>query len=475
MNKKLLLTMLILALLGGCSQKDGSPVEGNQEGSITYESENPDLANNNAKDEKQNNSGIEIKHLKKLNGSNYTVLNDDRIIISDSEKSIIYNSNFEVIKELEGIKFSNIYEGDIFEYKEPYYENGELGSIYGVMDFDGNILLEADSANTKIIDDDEEGYRTLLQKFISTFESPSEEEEYEFAIVYRHTEEGSYATREYGLARMKIDEYGRLNTEEVEIIIEPHFEAVEDLPEESGALSFNDRYIEFYYDHIDDVSNRNSIAFKENGKWGIVGFDGNIILEAEYGGVTYVDGYYSVVTTKGKKGIFNPDDQTWIIEPSLPSNERVYVYKPFVVTTPDSYHLQSTLYNAEGEVLKEVDEGSITIKDIVDISIDASTDRKISDEFFEVYFESQIYCVDKNSNFVDYDFKYVNTLNMLYSDRIYSVGDKLLLVKQDDESFDVISTEGEFITNLPKSSKTPLFVNEKYLLIGKNVYEISGL
>lgn len=104
-----------------------------------------------------------------------------------------------------------------------------------------------------------------------------------------------------------------------------------------------------------------SEAFKENGQWGIVGLDGNVILEPEYGGVTFshtnhVDGldYYKVTTEAGRVGIAN--NNGWVIEPSFAYEDSIYIVGNYTIVSKKSEKDKSYVYeNKTANIIKELD------------------------------------------------------------------------------------------------------------------------
>lgn len=480
MKKKLLLTVLIPTILGGCSTKNDFLVEESQNSSIIHETENPDLIN---KDDILDSS-IEVNYIREIEGDRYTILNEERILISANEKLIIYNNNFDVVKELEEVNYVDTVGENAFIYSVPYYENGELGTVQGVMDFDGNILLEADPANRILSEDGE----SALWKFIDSLNNNenSIEESIEKVVTKSRWDKGEnsafYDTIACGLARIKVDEDNEF-IEEIETLIEPNYTSIGDC---TAGLTTPTRYYselpeeDRYYYSDTDLSNIDSVVFGENGKFGIMGIDTNIILEPEYAEITYNSGYYNVINTSGKIGVFNPKSKKWIIEPSLPLNSIIEVTDSFLLVVPyDRNTISSIVYNDNGELLKEFDGYRANIYNITDISMDALIEENLSEELVEVKIQKSggvLHSYVANSNFDLLDYEFYSEMSLC---NLYSIEDKLLL-NQTESSWDIISTNGEFVTSLPKSrtgtiGETPLFINGKFLLLDNVLYEISGL
>ena len=271
--------------------------------------------------------------------------------------------------------------------------------------------------------------------------------------------------------------------EEIETLIEPNYTSIGDC---TAGLTTPTRYYselpeeDRYHYYYTDLSNIGSFVFGENGKFGIMGIDTNIILEPEYAEITYNSGYYNVINTSGKIGVFNPKSKKWIIEPSLPLNSIIEVTDSLLLVVPyDRNTISSIVYNDNGELLKEFDGYRANIYNITDISMDALIEENLSEELVEVKIQKSggvLHSYVANSNFDLLDYEFYSEMSLC---NLYSIEDKLLL-NQTESSWDIISTNGEFVTSLPKSrtgtiGETPLFINGKFLLLDNVLYEISGL
>ena len=218
----------------------------------------------------------------------------------------------------------------------------------------------------------------------------------------------------------------------------------------------------------------NSVAFKKDDYWGIVGLDGNVILEPEYGKIVFShhnsnDGldYYRVTNESGKVGIFNTNG--WVIEPTFSYTDLISIVGSNTVVYEQYDSKTTKVYNKEGDLLKEFD-----YRANVDALSNYSNTDMNSDKFFAVSTwsesnEGQI-LFDSNFNEINLPEEIPNKYN-----KFYFLNDEVILVRNDrnDVTYYLIDTKGNLITTLESENSEKLhWINDKYLIDNQSVYEL---
>lgn len=100
-----------------------------------------------------------VEFVQELEGSEIVSLSKNRIFVVNDDKSVIYDENLNIIKEVGNIvPYINVeqsYNG-MFIYKEPYFHDGRMQNKYGVMDFNGEILYQAQLIGDNFLDEEYE-------------------------------------------------------------------------------------------------------------------------------------------------------------------------------------------------------------------------------------------------------------------------------------------------------------------------------
>lgn len=467
MSKKLILTVLISTLLGGCSQENDLRIEESQgilgDQSETIELQNSDLIeteNSNLSEtegdlyyEYVSEYPVELKLYKELEGNKIIPLSDNRFLLESDEKSVIYDDNFDVIKEVGEIKFSaKISCGafttcqDVFAFEQPFFTDGQMKSKIGLMDLDGNIISPAGTIDEDSFDDE-------FRVYVVDDSIYREDYKEEVLAVKR---DGN----KIGLSLLVVssDDY-----EVVKTLIEPKYYQF-DL-DGYGCISSDCQYEELWMED----SNRVSLAFKNDNKWGIVDFEGNNLLEAEYGGIYHLGyneeesiDYYRVINELGKAGIFSSKDG-WIIDPTFSYDDEMKMIASNIFVKLNASEC-TQIYDNTGNLIYEF-EFIAGIYDIEDLS---GTD-KISNKFFNV-----------TRSDIDFNLgMYNNDLQQIPESTEYesyaTILDKVIVGCRSSKC-DLLTIDGIFVTSLPCTSLSDIeVVGEKYLLIGTNVYELIEL
>lgn len=464
-KSELILSSFLLSLslpLAGCEKNndisnDAIPNTVVEEGS----------GQNNSDDSQERTIKLEL--FKKLEGSKVIPLSENRIFVVNDEHSTIYDENFNVVKDVGNVTISRSNVSDyrgMFKYKVPYFHDGEMQYKKGLMDFDGNILFEAQLFDSSLNEDEtspkEEEMYSLIRSEGGTTHITYD---YTYMVGLRTTENG-------GIELARIQTYPDTSKEGderivkvLDVLLEGDYEAL--LYEGSSASLEGEYRIPEYEEKYHDI---NSVAFKKNGQWGVVGLDGNIILDPEYGKIVFshhssIDGldYYKVTNESGKVGIFNTNG--WVIEPTFSHADQVYMAGLNTVVDEKSKSGKTKVYNKEGKLLKEFD-----FRASVTPLTNYSNDDVASDEFFQV---SEIgdnkgqVLFDSNFNEITLPEEIPNNHNSFNF-----LNDEVILVRNSPDYY-LIDTKGNLIAKLKSEDSEKIhWINDKYLIDNKSVYEL---
>ncbi|MGN9121855.1 hypothetical protein [Turicibacter bilis] len=457
MKKKLLLTLLLPTILVGCSTKNDLPIEESQGASTDnteiIEVENSDLVETEGI-YKEYTLPIELKLFKELGGNEVIHLSDNRFFVENGEKTTIYDEDFDIVKEVGEIKYSGdvaCYGVDIacdgvFAFEEPFFTDGEMKSKIGLMDFDGNIISEAGTISEDSYDDE------FFLYFIDDSIYPSDAKQ-EFLGL---KDEGG----KFGLSRLLVDND---SFEVLKVLVEPKYD-------ELKLSTYSCLTTGCEYDEVtEDDLNRQSVAFKSDSKWGIVDFEGNHVLEAEYGDVNHLEyneednlDYYQVINESGKAGVYSTKNG-WIIEPTFSYEDKITMINSNIIVKSSTSDL-TTIYDINGNVVKEI-EANIKISGIEDLS------NNKGNSFYESkYIDFDVAPGLFDSNFNEIYLEYGN-----YHEYHATIADKAIIGCNGDVC-ELYTIDGMFVTELPCNDISDIaVVNEKYLLIGTTVYELVEL
>ena len=398
---------------------------------------------------------IKLEFLKELEYSEIITLSENRIFVVNDENSVIYDENLNVVKEVGNaiLDRSDVNQSDrLFIYKVPYFHDGKMQYKEGLMDFDGNILYEA-----KLLDSSE---KKEMNAFI---QSNRESNDYEFG--FRLNENGTFE-----IARIQRDLTSTGSDVSVlEVLLEWDCDVLlYDSPWWTLKGDYNIPENEETYHDV------NSVAFKKDDQWGVVGFDGNIILQPEYGEVVFshhssIDGldYYIVTNELGKVGIFNTNG--WVIEPTFSYEDDIFMLG--VNTVVAVYNTQSgrgysraNVYNKEGNLIKE-----FSLIESIKPIVNFWDGNKNSEVFFQV---KDMGSSSSNYTLYDSNFNEVKLSKEISkgSYYFYFLNDELLLLRN-DASYDLINTKGNLIAHLPYEF---YWINDKYVIYKGEVYEITS-
>lgn len=453
----ILSSVLISLVLSGCGKTNdvanvGTPNEGVEEIKEIV-NEGSEVEENKITNEKA--CTIKLEFLRELEYSEIITLSENRFFVVNEENSIIYDENLNVVKEVGNVTLDrrDVNQSDrLFIYKTPYFHDGEMQYKEGVMDFDGNILYEA-----KLLDSSEKKEMTAF------IQSNRESNDDEFG--FRFTENGTFE-----IARIQRD----LTSNESDVnVLEVLFEwdcdaLLYDSPSWTLKGDYNIPQNEKIYHSV------NSVAFKKNDQWGVVGFDGNIILQPEYGEVVFshhssIDGldYYIVTNELGKVGILNTNG--WVIEPTFSYEDEIFMLG--LNTVVAVYNKQSgkgystaNVYNKEGSLIQE-----FSLIESIEPIVNFWNENEGSEEFFQV---EDMGISSSSYTLFDSNFNEVNLSEEISKGYhyFYFLNDELLLLRN-DMIYDLIDTKGNLIAHLPSEF---YWINDKYVIYKGEVYEITS-
>lgn len=444
-SELILLSILLSLPLAGCEKNnDATPNTVLEEGS----------GQNNSDDSQER--AIKLELVKKLEGSKVIPLSENRIFVVNDEHSTIYDENFNVVKDVGNVTISRSNAKDyigMFKYKVPYFHDGEMKYKEGLMDLDGNILYEAKLLGSS--DEDE------MRLFIQSEGGYG----YENNIGYRVTESGKIELSR--LQTYRDVESGESVIKSSDVLFEGEYDEI--MTNGTGIVG------EYRGVSLNTDSGINSVAFKKDDYWGIVGFDGNVILEPAYGEIVFShhnsnDGldYYKVTNESGKVGIFNTNG--WVIEPTFSHTYPISITGSTTVVYEQYGSGKTKVYNKEGELLKEFDYRA----GVEALSNLSNSDMK-SDEFFGVLDWSEpnkgAILFDSNFNEITLAEEIPNKYNgfSFVNDEVILVGNHF----NNDMIYYLIDTKGNLITQLKSKDYEKIhWLNDKYLVDNKSVYEL---
>lgn len=462
-KKTLLASTLVLALMVGCSSnsdENESNQTGDNENIVTAEESRIEEEN------KSLSNSMKLNFIKNFEGTGIWPLSENRFLIKNGHQSAIYNEDFELVKEVGDIEILTIHNSigshqltNAFEYKIPYFVDGHMESKKGLMDFDGNILYEPQF----IDDDNRERIREEMNDVVSSLELDSN---------YTYSREDVIAGREvdgkYGLVRIQSYPEG---VKVLETLVEPIYDELE--YGTSGGCHESSTLCE--YKKLRDYQDKESIAFKSDGKWGIIDFNGNILLDAEYGEISKVylypssdadqykvedTDYYKVIDESGKLGVYSTE-VGWIAEPQFDYRSKVEFIASYIVV---SDNIRTIFYDNKGNNVYECDKS---------ISFEGLNDETINKRYSSNYFQFENSQTGEKG-IMNRAFEIIPLPTERKYDRFYSLGDKAFLCLTDDfsQSRHVIGLDGQFIGEVGSDGDV-YFVNNKYIFSNMSVYELS--
>lgn len=404
------------------------------------------------------------------NQGQVTVLSENHFFVRTDTGSTIYNEDFNIVKELgdiildRGALYTAIYDG-IFVYGEPYYHDSKMDYKNGLMDFDGNILYEAvfinpdDSNDEKIVAE----MKDIIDKFgandVYTYDNRE-------ILAYVKTDSGRYRVvfvQTYPNDCKIINDLGEYD----------------ELVDSAGICLTEDCKI-VTLDYVEDATDRVSIKFKIDGKWGIVSLEGNYILEAEYEDVDYIGhdytqnvDYYKVINGSGRVGIFSTENGL-IVEPSLNLDDRMSVLNSNIIVYKPTFD-STIIYNDSGEEIKEFDYQA-KISSVYDCLA-----RNFSEKFYNIKRVDS--GVEMDLGLLDNNFEFSPLLYEIYGNADYTeyatIGNDVIIgceYLNDQNTYSLLTVSGELIDNLSGDSYSSLLViNGKYLHIDGKSYELLEL
>lgn len=242
------------------------------------------------------------------------ILSKGRALVKKEDSYSIYDETFNEIKSLGDIEIMEDDNGFIL-YRQQIFQDGYFENAYGVLDCDGNVLLEP------LIGKNYDEVKSIYTSFIQS----------ETAEISVYTE----IDWESDLVGLKV----RGNEEEW--ILAPV-------------------YVDL------NLNESTKYAFKNvDGKWGIVNIDGKIILEPNYSNIEYDYGqieysdftdeypnepYFIIYNERGEQGVFTLDG--YLFEPQIPYENKVQYFHDHVIVQDGT---TTTIYNQSGSIVKQFD------------------------------------------------------------------------------------------------------------------------
>ena len=492
--KKILLGLCLISLLTGCGEEDSVVVETQDSSVSPVQSQTSEDTNVSVEtkeiptEEKQSLKFVEVG---KLVGE-VTVLDDEHLLVENDESLSIYDGDLNLIKDLGNISlrkdeyFEGTFEGG-FIYSEPYFYNGYMQEKIGLMDNDGNVLYEPYYFSSEGDYTDCDEYGVCLNERIAN--------EMDEIIYSSNNLQGGAISLVQGLDGLGISivkTYSDQSFEETQTLVPANYEEL--VLEEHLVYTLYGTESFMYTELDENFNDRQSVGFKRNGQYGIVDFEGNEVLEPNYGLVDLLSydkddqDYYLVVDSSGKTGVFG-SKTGWVIEPILSYQDEIKMVNSHIVVKSRSSN-STTVYNIQGDILTTYD-------DLVEINAipDWSGENETSDQFYTIVIEemsgfssSSLYNNDLKECF-EIPSK-IKEDSMFYSygtisDKVIIISDMLISGAMPIYIFEI---DGDLIGSfsLREADENPMagdtlgiddiiVFNERFMIVGTKVYEIEGL